>query len=87
MLRWLHFGGSFAGGGKERHMGCWFVCGLLGILGVLLLAVGIVFWMSEKRLQKSVGSMGSVWFLTLGGLLCLPLVLLLVPAAVQRLSR
>jgi hypothetical protein len=67
--------------------GYWLLWGLLATFGVPLVAVGAVLRLCEWSWQKPFGSLGSPWFLGVGLLLCLPLLLYLVPVALERLSR
>ena len=66
--------------------GWWLLWGLLATFGVPLAAVGAVLWLCERSWRKPVGSMGSLWLLGTGALLCLPLLLYLIPVALEWLS-
>lgn len=63
------------------------IAGLLATFGLPLLAVGVVLRLCERSWQRPRGSMGSLWLLGVGGLLCLPLAVYVVPAVLDRLSR
>jgi hypothetical protein len=49
------------------------VVGLMAVFGLPLVAVGAILRLCEWSWPKPFGSLGSVRFLTAGGLLCLPL--------------
>jgi hypothetical protein len=66
--------------------GWWLFWGLLATLGIPLAVVGAILWLCERSWQKPAGSMGSLWLLVAGVLLCLPLLLYLVPLVLERLS-
>jgi hypothetical protein len=48
------------------------VIGLMAVFGLPLVAIGAILGLCEWSWPKPVGSLGSVRFLTAGGLLCLP---------------
>jgi hypothetical protein len=60
--------------------GLWLVWGVLAMFGLPLVAVGVVLWLCEQSWERPLGSMGSLWLLAVGTLLCLPLLLYLAPA-------
>jgi hypothetical protein len=45
-----------------------------------------IAWLCERSWQKPAGSMGSLWLLGAGILLCLPLLLYLTPLVLERLN-
>jgi hypothetical protein len=67
--------------------GWWLIWGVVATFGLPLVAVGVVLRLCESSWQKAAGSMGSRWLLGVGGLLCLPLLVYLVPVVFERLSQ
>jgi hypothetical protein len=63
----------------------WLVWGILATLGAPLVAVGLVLRACESGWQKPAGSLGSHGLLVIGSFLCVPLLLYLVPALLERL--
>src|SRR5262249_46859971 len=72
--------------GVEMLGGWWLLWGLLATFGIPLAVVGAILWLCERSWRKPVGSLGSLWLLGTGVLLCLPLLLYLAPVALERLS-
>ena len=58
---------------------------VLSLFGLPLVAVGAVLWLCERSWGKRPGSMGSLWLLAIGAILCLPVVLYLGPALWEHL--
>jgi hypothetical protein len=52
-----------------------------------LLAIGLILWSCESSWQRPLGNMGSVWFLGIGAVLCLPMALYFIPAVLENLFR
>jgi hypothetical protein len=57
----------------------------LSPVGLVLLAIGVILRLCESGWHKPLASMGSVWFLGIGAVLCLPMALYLVPATLEQL--
>jgi len=49
------------------------IFGLMAVFGLPLVAIGLILGLCEWSWPKPRGSLGSVRFLTAGGVLCLPL--------------
>lgn len=64
-----------------------FVTGLLLVFGIPLAAVGLILRLCEWSWQKPAGSLGSLGLLGAGALLCLPLLLLVLGAALATVLR
>ncbi len=58
----------------------WFAAGVVGLLGAVLLAVGLILFLCEGSWGKPAGSMGSRGMLAAGGVLCLPVAVWLLLA-------
>jgi hypothetical protein len=58
---------------------------VLAMFGLPLVAVGAVLWLCEWSWERPLGSMGSLWLLAIGAILCLPVVLYLAPALWEHL--
>jgi len=63
------------------------IAALLAMFGLPLVAIGAILGLCEWSWPKPFGSLGSVRFLTAGGLLCLPLLVLWGPLIVHSLFR
>jgi hypothetical protein len=63
------------------------IAALLAMFGLPLVAIGAILGLCEWSWPKPVGSLGSVRFLTAGGLLCLPLLMIWGPLILHALFR
>jgi hypothetical protein len=59
---------------------CYFV---LPVFGIVLAAIGIIFRLCEWGLEKPAGSIGSLWLMGIGILLCIPVVAYIGPGIVD----
>jgi len=63
--------------------GWWILLGVLSAFGLPLVVVGVILWLCERSWEKPLGSMGSMRLLTVGLLLCLPVLIYLGPALLE----
>lgn len=63
----------------------WVLLLVLSPVGLVLFAIGIILRLCEWGWEKRVGSMGSLWFIGIGAVLSIPLVLYLGPAILDKL--
>jgi hypothetical protein len=62
-----------------------FIWWILSPLGLVVLAIGVIFWLCELSWGKRFGSIGSIWFLGIGAVVCLPTALYFIPAMLEQL--
>ena len=63
----------------------WCLYLLLPVFGIPLFAIGVVMRLCEMGWQKPAGQLGSLKFLAVGLLLCLPLLIYLGPLVIVRI--
>jgi hypothetical protein len=68
-------------------MGIELVFALIATFGIPLLGIGVIFRLVEWSWEKRRGTLGSGFFLAVGGILCLPLVLWIAWAVIATLIR
>jgi hypothetical protein len=75
------FLGWEVGGGAPMYSWIYLLVVLLTPFGLAVLAVGVILWLCERSWGQRVGDLGSVGLLAVGGLLSLPVALVLLAVA------